>query len=216
MKKISALLLSGLFVFSSISNIFAIDILVNNQSVIMDVKPVLIEGRTLVPVAAITQALNGEVHWDPSTKTVTITRNLDIIMLQLENNTAIVNGEHIILDVPAQAIDNRTMVPVGFIAQAFGEKVEWDSSARTVLINSNPVINQTPLENSNIINPPISLHNSQTIDQTKDGTWIKGNKNSMIFHIPGGRDYNKLSPQNIVWFETAADAIAAGFRQAQQ
>ena len=39
---------------------------------------------------------------------------------------------------------------------------------------------------------------------------------SKIYHVPGGRDYDKVSPQNIVWFETEADAIAAGFRRAKQ
>ncbi len=38
----------------------------------------------------------------------------------------------------------------------------------------------------------------------------------MVYHAPGQRDYNKLSPKNIIWFETSEDAKAAGFRAAQQ
>ena len=102
----------------------------------MDVAPVIIDGRTLVPVAAISQSLNSNVDWDAPSKTATITRNGSIIKLQLGNKNAIVNGNNIGLDVPAQAIKGRTMVPVGFIAQAFGEKVNWDPKTKTVLISS--------------------------------------------------------------------------------
>lgn len=57
---------------------------------------------------------------------------------------------------------------------------------------------------------------SVTIDTAKEGVWIKGNKKSKIYHIPTGRDYDKVSPQNIVWFQTEADAQAAGYRRAKQ
>lgn len=45
---------------------------------------------------------------------------------------------------------------------------------------------------------------------------IQGNKNSKIYHVPGGKNYGKVSPQNSVWFDTEEEAQAAGYRKAKQ
>ncbi len=364
MKRFIAIALSGLVFLSSFISASAINVHVNNNNISMDVPPVLVEGRTLVPVAAIAQSLKGEVSWDASTKTVTITRDSKTIKLQLNNKTVTVDGQVMNLDVPAQSINGRTMVPVSFIAQAFNEKVVWHPSTQTVLINSDtPVTSNIPAiqvnpsqttykivrivdgdtliidyngveervrligvdtpesvhpdatknnefgviasnfskdyleskevsieldvqerdkygrilayvyvggqmynkillqegmakvatyppnvryvddfkalektaresnkglwaysdDSSTVSTAPVQNNSNtttsnvtQTLDASKDGTWIKGNINSKIYHVPGGRDYGKISPQNIVWFETEADALAAGFRRAQQ
>lgn len=66
------------------------------------------------------------------------------------------------------------------------------------------------------IQPAPSTPEMTTVDAAKEGVWIKGNKKSKIYHVPTGRDYDKVSPQNIVWFQTEADAQAAGYRRAKQ
>ena len=227
MKRFKSLVLSGFMVLSSAASAFAIDVHVNNQPITMDVPPVIVEGRTLVPIAAISQALNGEVSWSPETKTVTIVRGMSTIMLQLQNQNAVLNGQSVLLEVPAQAIEGRTMIPVGFIAQAFGENVEWDAATRTVLINSEAP--DTPIVTPPVVPPvppvvispeppvvvPATPLTVDYIDATKNGVWIKGHRESLIYHVPGGGSYNRISPENIVWFETAADAEAAGYERAE-
>jgi endonuclease YncB( thermonuclease family) len=136
MKKLFSVILSSALFFSSFISASAINVHVNNNNVKMDVAPVIVDGRTLVPVAAISNALNSSVSWDESSRTVTITKGDKVISLQLDNKTATVDGQVINLDVPAKSINGRTMVPVSFIAQAFNEKVEWHPSTQTVLINS--------------------------------------------------------------------------------
>lgn len=44
---------------------------------------------------------------------------------------------------------------------------------------------------------------------------IKGNANSHIYHVPGGR-YYETTTDNIVWFCSEADAQSAGYRKSQQ
>lgn len=48
----------------------------------------------------------------------------------------LVNGKEIKSDVPAQIIDGRTVVPLRFIAEALGAKVEWDADNNSVIINN--------------------------------------------------------------------------------
>lgn len=100
-----------------------------------DQNPELIQSRTLVPLRAIFEAMDAEVEWDQATKTATSTRNGVTVSITIGANEMYKNGEAIAVDVPAQILNNRTMIPVRVIAEAFGADVEWNASGRTVLIN---------------------------------------------------------------------------------
>ena len=56
---------------------------------------------------------------------------------------------------------------------------------------------------------------SSTPTSTGQGI-IKGNKNSKIYHLPGQRDYDKISPKNVIYFNSEAEAQAAGYRVAKR
>lgn len=99
-----------------------------------DVPPVIIDGRTLIPVRAVMYGLGAEVKWDELARTVTVTRNSKTITLNLVSGAAFVNGRKIELDVPAQIIKNRTFVPLRFIAESLGEKVEYVEETREIHI----------------------------------------------------------------------------------
>ena len=44
------------------------------------------------------------------------------------------NDEEVQLDCEAQIMNDRTMVPLRFIAESFGIEVDWEQETRTVLI----------------------------------------------------------------------------------
>jgi len=100
-----------------------------------DQPPVIENGRTLVPLRAIFEALNAEVAWDGETQTVRAIRYGTYIELQIGSNEIKVNNEIKILDVPAKTINDRTMVPARAIAEAFGCNVSWDAENNAVIIN---------------------------------------------------------------------------------
>ena len=95
-----------------------------------DVVPQIINGRTMVPMRVIFEALGLYVEWDGETQTVTGTRPGSIIELTIGNETAIVNGESVTLDQPALIIDGSTMVPVRFIGESLGAEVTWYEGLR--------------------------------------------------------------------------------------
>lgn len=121
------------------STVFAdpIRIMVANVYLELDVDPVVEDGRTLVPLRAIFESMGATVEWEPTTKTITGIQGDKIIILQLDNKIATVNGEKVELDVPAKAINGSTLVPVRFIGESLGAEVVWDKVNKTVLINSN-------------------------------------------------------------------------------
>ena len=91
-----------------------------------DTPPVIKEGRTLIPVRALSESFGAKVNWEPLTKTVTIEKNGDHIVIQLDNQIATVKGKAITLDVPAEMMNHRTLVPLRFILESLGLKVDYD------------------------------------------------------------------------------------------
>ncbi len=120
-------------------NNLAIMVFIKGSEVEFDVPPVIKSGRTLIPVRAVSGALGADVDWDPETKTITITKSVygqdeKVIKINLDSDIVLVNGEEVKLDVPAQSINNRTMVPLRFIAVVLDKDVEYDSQTGTITI----------------------------------------------------------------------------------
>ena len=112
-----------------------IKVMLNGNAITFDQPPVIRDDRTLVPVRAIFEALGAEVRWDGDTQTVLSQKGATLVQLKIGSNIMTVNGREIALDVPAQIINDRTLVPVRAIAEAYGCKVDWDGATKTVIIS---------------------------------------------------------------------------------
>jgi len=134
MKKILCVVLAALMLSVAA---FASDISVtlNGEAIdFADQAPEIVEGRTLVPLRAIFEALGASVEWDQATKTVTSSMDDVTIKLTIGDNNLYRNGEAKVLDVPAQILNSRTMVPARAVAEAYGVDVQWDAVTRTVVL----------------------------------------------------------------------------------
>ncbi|MBQ7039208.1 MAG: hypothetical protein IJN39_01430, partial [Clostridia bacterium] len=96
----------------------------------------IVEGRTLVPLRGIFEGLGASVYWKGETQTVTAIKGDTTIILQIGNKTSTKNGTEIELDVPAQIVNSRTLVPVRFVSEALGAEVEWDAENQAVMIQT--------------------------------------------------------------------------------
>lgn len=134
----SALLVLSLLVFCSVTTAGEqpVKVEVDGKLLTFDVQPVIIEGRTLAPFRGILEAIGARVNWDSETRTVTAVKEELTIKLTIGSNIAYQNDKQIILDVPAQIIAGRTIVPVRFIGESLGAKVSWNEAARLVSINT--------------------------------------------------------------------------------
>ena len=101
--------------------------------------PFIENGRTLVPLRAIFEALSAKVEWDPETQTVTGTRGGAVILLTIGSSTAYKNGEEIRLDTAPRIVNGRTMVPLRFIAESLGAEVKWIGETQTIVISQTAV-----------------------------------------------------------------------------
>ncbi len=102
-----------------------------------DTAPVIKDGRTLVPIRAIIEAFGGNVTWDDDTRTVGLSLEDDSIYLTIDNPLAYLNNDAHTLDVAPTIINERTMLPIRFIAEGFNLGVAWDADTRTVSVIRN-------------------------------------------------------------------------------
>ena len=107
-----------------------------------DVAPYISEDRTMVPLRVISENLGKKVTWNNNDKKVNIKDEKGnefslVINEKFMENVSSDSNLKIKLDAPAVIKDNRTFVPIRAIAEAFGEKVQWDNDKRVVVIGDN-------------------------------------------------------------------------------
>lgn len=115
-----------------------ITVYIQNEELSFDQPPVISSGRVLVPFRQIAEGLDVNVDWDQKTKQVTAQYKSEfkskIVKIPVNGKTATVDSAIVALDVPAKIINGRIMVPLRFLTQSFGAKVDWNSKSREVNI----------------------------------------------------------------------------------
>ena len=147
MKKAIALALTAIFAMGLGTTAFAADISVNveNKKVTWtDAKPFIKDGRTLVPLRPIAEAMGLEVNWYPSLNQAYFGNGDEIVKFTLNSknyeyqNLKGVN-ETIAMDTAAISVDGRIYAPARYLAEGFGYNVGWDGNTSTVTISKGKV-----------------------------------------------------------------------------
>lgn len=107
--------------------------------------PVIVGDRTLLPVRTIIESFGGGVAWDDETQTVILGYGSDIITLVIESSTAYLNETPVTLDVAPGLLNERTMLPIRFIAESFGFGVEWNEGQQRVTVTNAVAVEPTPV-----------------------------------------------------------------------
>ena len=100
----------------------------------LDVPPFIENGRTLVPLRFVGEALGASFDWDEDDRRVTFTRDEKTIVLWIDRHQALVNGRINLLDVPPRIVHNRTVVPLRFVGEALGASLHWEGETRRITI----------------------------------------------------------------------------------
>lgn len=114
-----------------------ISVYLDNEKIQFDVAPLLVNGRTMVPMRAIFEKLGAVVYWDDNTRTAIAQKGNVNVSIAIDDITLYKNGEPIVLDVPAQLNGGRTLVPLRAVSEAFECDVQWNGDTQTVNISSN-------------------------------------------------------------------------------
>ena len=109
-----------------------------------DAAPCIEEGRVLVPMRGVLEALGYSVQWQAETRTVLAEKGDVSISMPLDSPTVTVNQEAVSIDVPARLKAERTFVPLRFLAEYSGASVRWNGDYATVIIRSAPAEQTQP------------------------------------------------------------------------
>lgn len=124
-----------------------ISVELDGKTIAFDVEPEIMDGRTMVPLRKIFEEIGALVKWDGETQTVSARKSKKTVTLTVDSNEMVIDKgktddegnpitETVTLDVPAQVVSDRTLVPVRAISESFGLEVAWDEDNRKVIINS--------------------------------------------------------------------------------
>lgn len=117
-------------------NANTIPVFVDGVQISFDQQPIIRDDRTLVPLRGVFEALGATVYWNNDTRSVTAYKDDTTVELAIGSSTMYVNGQPKYLDVAGQIINDRTMVPLRAISEAFEAIVYWDNDTRTVRVYS--------------------------------------------------------------------------------
>ena len=98
-------------------------VIVNNEAVVIDAAPIVENNRTFVPFRALAEAFGATVAYDEATQSVTAELDGTTVVMTIGSAEYTVNGEVKTADVAPFINGSRTMVPVRFVAEAFGINV---------------------------------------------------------------------------------------------
>ena len=138
-------LIAGLVLLFAITSVMAaIQVEVDGSPLSLDVPPALVNGRTMVQLRGIFEALGAQVNWDSYTRTITATKGDTNVQLGIGKPRALINGKVAILDAPAMIRNGSTMVPLRFVSEALGADVKWIEATQMVTITTANKTTQVP------------------------------------------------------------------------
>ncbi|WP_214658636.1 copper amine oxidase N-terminal domain-containing protein [Candidatus Formimonas warabiya] len=100
----------------------------------LDVAPLLVSGRILLPLRFVGEALGVDFAWDQQSKTVTYLSRAGEVVLTMGQNHAQVGSESVALDVPGRVTEGRILVPLRFIGESLDAKVIWHGETKSAEI----------------------------------------------------------------------------------
>jgi len=151
-----------------------ISIFINGKKLITDTPPRIINGRTMVPLRDVSEAIDCTVTWFAPEKRVDVYSPYkgSLVLSLFVDSTAIkqyiydsLTGDTLITDYFIESspviVNGKTFVPMRVIAEAIGFKVTWNAVTKTANLQSLKIA---------------------TIEQAKDILYEKHNVKSELFY----------------------------------
>ncbi|MBE0337515.1 stalk domain-containing protein [Paenibacillus sp. 23TSA30-6] len=160
MKRFGVAVLSTLVLSSAFANLAGaeagdIKVIINGVTQQYTQAPVVSQNTTLVPLRGVFESLGAQVDWDSKAKKVTASKNEDTLTLNVGSKLAYKNSAPVQLDAATQIQKGQVLVPLRFVSQSLGAKVNWDKTTRTVTI-SNQVDGSTTGETNSLSSKPFT------------------------------------------------------------
>lgn len=138
----------------------------------------------MVPLRAIFEGLGATVEWNGNTQTITAYNETTIVRSTIGEYTMNVNETAKSIDVPPMLVNDRTLVPARFVAEAFDCDVQWDGNTKTVSITTKE-IDYSKVEQSTTQKPSDSKNSAMRVRTIKGSIqgWIDPKKYEIDLYL---------------------------------
>lgn len=239
MRKLTAMLLITLFTIFFVIPAYAdeIQVVIDGINVVFaDQHPVIVDGRTLVPVRGVFEHMNFNVNWNEFTSTVTMTSYDTSVTIRSSDLFFAINESQIFPEVPPQIINGRFMLPLRAVAEAVNVDVEWLEGPRMIVMVSpgleeielepepepannadyfeRRVFELTNMERVNSGVAPLRWNDSLAYISRQHSRDMAANNSMSHMGSDGSTPWDRMSRAGIPW-EAAAENVAWGQRTAE-
>lgn len=116
-----------------------VKVVFGTEVIYFDAQPEIVNGRTMVPVRALTEDMGYQVDYDAITRSAHLIRDnikLELfvgkeeIHITLEGTAPVVKS----IDIAPYIKDGRMYVPIRFFSEEFGLDVQWNQDNKTVIV----------------------------------------------------------------------------------
>ena len=158
----------------AVSDASEIKVVLNGETLSFDIPPQIINGRIVVPLRAIFEAMGASVEWNADTQTVTAIKGATVVALKIGDCFPTINDIIVEIDQPGIVERGRTLAPLRFVSEAFGGSVKWGSEDNIVTINN---LNQVDVSDIAATEPPDTL----VLPEPEIIEYVKGTVTSSSF-----------------------------------
>jgi hypothetical protein len=174
-------------------------------------KPVIVEGRTLVPIRAVIEAFDGSVAWDATARKVTVTLGENLLNLWIGKSTASLNGTTLPVDAANPRVipvimSGRTMLPVRFVSESLGIDVQYEATTKMITLT---YAVDSPLSAPMLVSPADGI---EFVNELPKLSWLPptGTDASRVQILSSGVEVHAKSNLTGADYVLPADVLADG------
>lgn len=111
-----------------------IQLYIEGEAVAFEVAPQIIDGRAMVPIRAIFEALGASVSWEEESRTAVCQNGNSTVQMTLGKQCMMLDNRPVYMDVSPQIVDGRLLAPARYVAECLGYTVSWEEETKTIEI----------------------------------------------------------------------------------
>lgn len=100
------------------------------------------DGYNLVEMRALFNMLGVDVKWNAYKRTATAKKGESEIIIYVDESKAVIDGKEEKITPGVVISDGKTMLPIRYVSEILGAKIDWDIDTQTISVTTNNGINE--------------------------------------------------------------------------
>lgn len=119
-------------------------VILNGKKINSEVSPTIVNNRIFVPIRNLMEEIGGKLEWDANENKVTVYYEGKKVVLKLNENSILVDGDKKYIEQCPFIESGRTLVPLRDISKYLNMNIEWVDGLKTALVTEGEYYNTLP------------------------------------------------------------------------